>query len=261
MSDVDRLMIEGKLSGAVFESRRGTTHTADEDFLQAISLSDGATFLAVYDGITTDGTGAADSERAAFILRDKLVEKIVRSAGQNREAFLDELVRFTNQKLYDWNVSQGRSNYSGTTIAAALIDPNRHRLYTAHMGDSRVYLYAGGSLNALTQDHGKLSVVLMALTPEHLDYAPEIHCYLWPSPNIPADGSSFLLLCSDGLHDMIAGRDAYESCDFEAQQKVIEGIIQNHLSKGLPAVADALVAAAELAGKGDDISLILYPLS
>ena len=267
MPDAHRMMIDGNFPGAVFESRQGSAHAANEDFLQAIALPDGSTFLAVYDGISTDGTGAQDSERAAFLLRDKLKEKAIQSVAQNREAFFDELLAWTNRKLYEWNVARGLAKYSGTTIAAASVDPGRERLYTIHMGDSRVYLFASGKLHPLTRDHGRLNQVRRCLAAEMLDVPAEIHTYLWPpremGPAIKGKsgaGGAFLLLCSDGLHDLIAGRKAFEDSDFAAQARAIEKIILGNLSDGLPAIATALITAGVETGKGDDVSVIVFPL-
>ena len=103
---MNRMMIDGTFAGAVFESQKGTSHTANEDFVQAIELPDGSTFLAVYDGISTGGTGAQDSERAALLLKEKILEKAVFSPHQNREAFLTELVMGVNRKLYEWNIAR-----------------------------------------------------------------------------------------------------------------------------------------------------------
>ena len=120
-------------------------------------------------------------------------------------------------------------------------------------------MFAEGKLHALTEDHGKRNIVRKCLSPQNVIDEPEIHTYLWPPPG--GAGVAFLLLCSDGVHDLIAGMDAFQNSDFEAQEQALQNLIVPKVPGGLSCVAQEIVQAALDSGKGDDISLILFPLS
>lgn len=116
--------------------------------------------------------------------------------------------------------------------------------YTAHVGDSRAYLWREGKLYSLTEDHadaeGRVNRLLGAeLTPEQVTVTP--HATSGPGPLRLGD---CLLLCSDGVHRFLSDHRINE--------------ILNR-REGLASMAGALVEAVYERGLGreDDIALIL----
>lgn len=141
----------------------------------------------------------------------------------------------------------------GTTIVAGWLIGDR--LALAHVGDSRLYLWRGRQLQRLTRDHseieslidlgysreqaerlGRRNRITRALGAEGLAHAETAVQIL--------QASDQLLLCSDGLSDMLAD-------DRVAQ------LLAQHADATLDACAQALIDAANDAGGRDNISVVL----
>jgi protein phosphatase len=137
-----------------------------------------------------------------------------------------------------------------TTIVLAAIHGNM--LYVGHVGDSRAYLFRGGRLRQLTNDHSYVNAQLAAgvITPEeakksvyrsvltrslgaNTDHTPELGSeVLQPGDRV--------LLCSDGLHGAV-------------EQRLIERILAEQLDQ--ERAASALVGAALNAQTSDNVSV------
>ena len=102
----------------------------------------------------------------------------------------------------------------GSTLTLAVIEDDR--LTVAQVGDSRAYLWRAGELTRLTEDHTVPGALLKQgkLTPEEAHDHPHRHVLyrslgLKPGievdiyPSIVLQPGDMLLLCSDGLWDMV----------------------------------------------------------
>lgn len=127
--------------------------------------------------------------------------------------------------------------------------------YLAHVGDSRAYLWRQAQLRQLTHDHSGAAALVAAgvVTPaeaRQLPVAHQLYRYLGGAPAAAKPDISVqqlepgdvLLLCSDGLWDMIS--------DVEIAQQLLA-------HPELPDAAAALVEAANAAGGEDNISVAL----
>ena len=129
------------------------------------------------------------------------------------------------------------------------------KVYIAHVGDSRLYLFQKGKLSQITKDHSYVMemVRLGKLTMREANVHPnrnvitravgtketvETDTYI-----IQIESKDEILICSDGLYTMVPDTD-------------ISKIMQKD-NISLPEKADALVAAAEESGGLDNISVIL----
>ena len=139
----------------------------------------------------------------------------------------------------------------GTTVVCALI--RGRRLAFGHVGDSRLYLFAGGALHQQTRDDTWAASVLGAtadegaLTSHPMRHVltnvlgtrdrPEIHVC-----ERELDGGELLLLCTDGIHNVL---DA--------------GTLTALLSSGgdLETIAGSVVAAAIERGSRDNVTALL----
>ena len=145
----------------------------------------------------------------------------------------------------------------GATFVAALIRQNEATI--AHLGDSRAYLFRGNAFQQVTKDHSlvqqyKDSGHADEMTPEMLKRMSHIitkgvgidEQAIPDVQTIPVQGRDLILLCSDGLTDMIS--DA-----------LIEAIIRK--SGNRPEKAGrALVKAANIAGGKDNITVVLIQI-
>jgi serine/threonine protein phosphatase PrpC len=108
-----------------------------------------------------------------------------------------------------------------TTVASLLIDRARGQALWAHLGDSRVYLFRGARLHAMSKDHSLTQQLIDAgyARPEQLRIHPQrnilfaaigaegdtqIELSAGASRLLPGDA---LLLCSDGLWEWVLEAD------------------------------------------------------
>lgn len=214
--------------------------------------------LMVADGMGGQAHGQ-EASRLAVQFLSTYVSDALRSSQATLETFLPLLragVESANRVLYQRNQEQ-RSDMGTTMTAILVVDATA---YVAHVGDSRCYLYREPvGLSQLTQDHSLVAALAAAgiIRPEDIYTHPRrnlIYRFLGEKSNVVVDTSTvplaagdMLLLCSDGLWEMV--RDPQ-----------IAAILASPAPD--PAqTAHALIQAA-LAGGGDDnISAIVVKAS
>jgi protein phosphatase len=191
-----------------------------------------------------DGMGGhAHGAMASRAVLDYLVAAIDRLADP---ASCAEIIEGANQHLFDLMHEHVETLGMGSTIAGAVLKADK--LITFNVGDSRSYLFSAGQLIQLSQDDvpeedkyrvgsRRSHVLTQALGGSSLPVAIEIHISI-DSPLAPGET---LLLCSDGLSDMI-------------NHHAIESILRGART---PLVSvRRFVAEAFRAGGRDNISLI-----
>ena len=158
-----------------------------------------------------------------------------------------------NEHVYKMAQSNAQYEKMGTTLTALYL-PGDGAAYAAHIGDSRLYLYRGGVLSCLTHDQSIVGDLLQQgkITPKEAFIHPQRNMLLQAvgvekevKPEILhflLQSDDRLLLCSDGLSDML--RDE-EIAAVLAQENDGEAAAQLLLDKAL-----------DNGGK-DNISLIL----
>ena len=188
-----------------------------------------------------------------------------RLAGQ-LEAVIPSIDRaLTERALLDEALSGMGTTMAGVAVLrqATTLTPGGNRRLgdeTAavfHVGDSRVYSYGPGGLQRMTQDHSlvqnlinagsitsdeafthpRKNVITRCLGGGDSDCAPDVNL-LNPGPG------EVLLIASDGLSDALRDSD-------------IESVFAEHADAGFPALATALVGAANAAGGPDNITVLL----
>lgn len=115
----------------------------------------------------------------------------------------------------------------GTTVVLAAIDGGRAHI--VHVGDSRAYLLStDGELQAVTRDHGMHGYLTQALGLDR-DVEPDV-------AEVLCEPGSRLLLCTDGLTNMVdddklaellGQGDAQEACDALVQTALDNGGVDN----------------------------------
>lgn len=187
-------------------------------------------------------------EAGTYVLRHEQVE--------NPEKVLLQAFQRANEHIYLMANKNDTYQGMGTTLTAVyLADDNT--AYAAHIGDSRLYIYRNGSLSQITHDHSYVAALLDKgeITESEAFKHPQKNMLLQAvgvEKNIDIEIIHFalehddvLLLCSDGLSDML-------------QDKDIEHILD---AEDLECSADKLVEAALSSGGKDNISLILLHIA
>ena len=250
-------------------SHPGMTGKQNEDRYQISSWSTGIkkqtpSML----GVLCDGIGGHRAgEIAAQIGVSTLTEVITASDAKTPLKTLEEAIHRASTAVYQASQSdQGRAGM-GATCAVAWVIGNR--LYTANLGDSRIYLFRGQNILQLTTDHTWVQEAYQAgiINDAERELHPNAHVirrYLGskktPTPDFRMwvfEGESdadavnnqglhlevddTLLICSDGLTDLVSDEE-------------IQTIIYD---QPLDAAVDHLIDMANARGGHDNITVVL----
>jgi protein phosphatase len=168
---------------------------------------------------------------------------------------LAQIIQEANRRIFDMARESTERQGMGCTVTAAYLD--EEDLVTAHVGDSRAYLYRDGDLIRLTRDHSLVGdlVALGKITEQEAEHHPQrsvITRALGPEASVqvdveiyPARPGDLYLLCSDGLTSMISEEKLKPLLDRDGSL--------DQLGRGL-------IDAANEAGGRDNITVILFRL-
>lgn len=239
--------------GAVGRCDLGKVREQNEDSIY-ISESPDTDFeyYIVADGMGGHNGGEVASSAAIKYFNEYINENIhLKNAEDILDIFVEALA-YCNNKIFDMAENDSALKGMGTTFTAAAVYENR--LYSVHIGDSRLYIYNKNGLRQISKDHSfvmemvrmgkitleearnhpKRNMITKAVGIEKMMPADTIVCSL--------DEDSIIMLCSDGLSSMVLDSD-------------IEKILKK--KNDLAEKADMLVKLANKNGGYDNISVIL----
>ncbi len=202
----------------------------DRFAVSAFRLSDRNPVPAVF-AIVSDGIGGHSAgEVAAELAVETISRRIAQSNGNRPLETLEASIQGTSESIAAKAKDDTQRLGMGTTCACAWIIGNQ--LFTASVGDSRIYLVRGGSLSQLTVDHTWVQEAIEKgiLRPEQARNHPNLHVirrYLGSSKPPQVDSrirlakdetdtqarshqgmrllpGDVLLLCTDGLTDEVS---------------------------------------------------------
>ena len=199
-----------------------------------------------------DGMGGHRGGEVASNLALQTVEQMF----AERQGTLTEQVERANRAVFERSQSDRDVSGMGTTLTAALIEGGAVRL--AHVGDSRAYLFRGGKLQLLTEDH--TLVHRMVVEGEITETEAENHPHrsvltraLGVEGNVRVDETKVevhdgdrLLLCTDGLTGMLS-------------EDEIMSVLQD--VRDPQEAVDRLVREANRAGGIDNITAVIIDFS
>jgi serine/threonine protein phosphatase PrpC len=195
-----------------------------------------------------DGMGGAASGDVASKLASDVVRQVVGAATiatrQDLAESLGEAVVTAHRRIREYGAQHGESRGLGTTFTGAAIYDNS--LVVAHVGDSRAYLLRRGALVQLTEDQSLLQELVTAgrLRPEEASeyehsnvilQALGVNQRVFPVIGwLPLQDGDRIVLCSDGLSDLVAFEELYELLDDEdiPQQQVGVSLIEAAKTNG-----------------------------
>jgi protein phosphatase len=116
----------------------------------------------------------------------------------------------------------GRTGMGTTLVLAAIRDSSA---LVRHVGDSRAYqLGADGQLSAVTEDHGMHGYLTQALGLDR-DVRPDV-------AEVECPPGSRLLLCTDGLTNMVGDDDLARLLGTGSAQEAVDGLVEAALDAG-----------------------------
>jgi len=220
------------------------------------SLDQRPLLLAVSDGMGGALAGEVASALTLEVLRDRARGAMARLGGHDAvalESWLAEGIHEANRRVREAASQDPSIEGMGATATAGLVFPGA--IVLAHVGDSRAYHLRDSQLRQLTTDHtfvghlvsqGHLSleearshehrhVLLQAVGVKETLDVDSLTVILRPGDR--------LLLCSDGLYDLVSD----------------EAIVETLASEGQPPLAQcrALITAANSLGGFDNTTVII----
>ena len=214
---------------AVTHPGMGGKRNEDRLAVSSYRVSENNPTLSVF-AIVSDGIGG---HRAGEVAAEMAVETISHMVAQSDASrpleILDNAIQVTSDAIASKAKDDTQRLGMGTTCACAWVIGNR--LFTASVGDSRIYLLRNSGLTQLTVDHTWVqeAVERGILDPQNVHNHPYVHVirrYLGSSKTPRADirmrlakdesdtqsrsnqglhllPGDLLLLCTDGLTDMV----------------------------------------------------------
>jgi PPM family protein phosphatase len=206
----------------------------------------------VIDGIGGQAAGGKAADVALATMRDRLE----RETGSVKDR-LREAITAANNEICRLAASRPEWNGMACVLTAAVVDHGRATI--GHVGDTRLYKLRGHRIEKITRDHSPVGeredsnelTELQAMrhprrNEVYRDVGSEIHR---PSDadfadieEIPFEADAALLLCSDGLTDLVPSA-------------TIADVVRKHA--GMPeTVVRSLVELANVAGGKDNITVL-----
>ncbi|RFZ84513.1 serine/threonine-protein phosphatase [Mucilaginibacter terrenus] len=232
----------------------GKVRSNNEDTFIATRLDKSLVLASVIDGVG----GYNGGEVAAAIAREQILDHL----SETKENFvfaMIEAIRKANSAITAKKQEVKELDSMACVATLAVTDIPNNLFYYAHVGDTRLYLLRDGSLVKISKDHsfvGFLEDSGRISEREAMDHPKrnEINKALGFSSQIDADDSfietgqspflpgDMLLLCSDGLTDMVD-----------------KGEITNIITQPIPLAEKAgkLIQAANKNGGHDNITVVL----
>ena len=234
----------------------GQIRSNNEDAFIAQYVWDEKHILAV----AIDGVGGYEGgEIAASLAQKSIVEYLESYSNGERLELLKQAVIFANNRIYSERKNLPQYSSMSCVLTAILVEIESKLINMAHIGDTRLYQFANGEIVKLSHDHsligyreeiGELTeeeamkhpqrnVIGRDVGSQFLESSGSDYIEVATFPLIP---NSILLLCSDGLCDMITSE----------QMKV-------ELEKDLPVKdkVNNLIKEANKAGGKDNVTVVL----
>jgi serine/threonine protein phosphatase PrpC len=208
---------------------------------------------AVVDGVGGESGGEIAAQTAVEILQARLSRRTTDAARLIREA-----IALANKQIYDKAQASPALAGMACVLTVAVVDDGQATI--GHVGDSRLYLLKKGEIRKITRDHspvgaredtGEISEAEAMSHPRR----NEIFRDVGSAPHEP-DEEGFidviqirfepdaaLLICSDGLSDLVTSAD-------------ILSLVESNAANPKAAV-QALIDAANQAGGKDNVSAVL----
>ncbi|MEK6805214.1 MAG: Stp1/IreP family PP2C-type Ser/Thr phosphatase [Pseudomonadota bacterium] len=252
------MALKGKVA-TVLLSHQGMVRTNNED---SVGQDEDIGLLVLADGMGGYNAGEVASGIAVSTIRDLLKKEwgelkhgeLDERTGYSVEALLlKHAVETAHSTIHQVSQSQPQCAGMGTTVVTCLIHDDR--LSIAYVGDSRLYRLRDGKLEQVTRDHSLLEelvarghytreeakkLVRKNIVTRALGVETKVQVDLIEDP---AEKGDVLLICSDGLSDMVD------------DETIRLTLAQN--TANLAVAAQNLVNVANERGGKDNVSVVL----
>ncbi len=234
----------------------GRIRTNNEDAFISQYIWDEKHILAV----AIDGVGGYEGgEIASAMARDEIVKYLEDYSNGERLDLLKQAVIYANNAIYRARKETPTYSSMSCVLTAALIEVDTMRINMAHVGDTRLYQFADDKITKLSHDHslvgyreeiGELTEEEAMRHPQRNVIGRDVGSTLLEDGNnkyveaasFPLEPKSSLLLCSDGLCDMITSSQMAE-------------ILRESMS--VEEKVNAMIEVANNAGGKDNVTVVI----
>ena len=205
--------------------------------------------------IVADGMGGHNAgDYASKCTTETVVGEIRNSFEKNPTIIIQKAIQVANKKIREAAAKDENLLGMGTTLVVATIIGKY--LQVANIGDSRLYIIGKRGIRQITKDHSLVEemIRLGGLAREDARLHPDkniITRAIGAKDEVEADffteeldEDDIILMCSDGLSNML-------------EDKEIEKIVKDEALEELIQKGDALVRAANENGGKDNIAVVL----
>ena len=223
---------------------QGKVRPQNQDAYRVEALSDDRLLLMVCDGMGGARAGNVASELAARTFGDTVLEGLEDSPA-DLDALLMTAVGRANRAVTERAETDPDCLGMGTTLVAALVMDGVCRVI--NIGDSRAYLVNEEGIRQITRDHSLVEDLVERgeITREQARFHPQKHLItraLGAGEEAEADlfeepcaAGSFLLLCSDGLSNVVDDQELlYEIIHGGDASGCCQRLLDTVLSRGAP---------------------------
>ena len=210
-------------------------------------------------GCVIDGVGGYEGGEIASSLARTAILQTIKKTSENIIEVLKKAIYAANEKILNRKHTSEENMQMACVLTLALADIHENKFYYAHVGDTRLYLFRDNSLVKVSHDHSfvgfledsgriteeaamqhpKRNEINKALGFDEEKFFEPDYIETGESPFLPGD---ILLLCSDGLSDML-------------NSSTIAGIL--NAPQNVKEKCKALIDAANVAGGKDNITAVI----
>lgn len=225
------------------------------DTTEEHSLHESPVILAVSDGMGGASAGEVASALILQVLQEHTASagpELMKASAKDLESWLAQGIHEASRRVKEASQKDAFLRGMGATLTVAGVFPGTAVL--AHVGDSRAYLQDKAGLRQLTTDHTFVGQMVARghISPEDARTHDHRHLLLQAvgvtdvlsveTLTVALESGSRLLICSDGLHDLV-----------EAEE--ISRVLSSEMDP--MAQCEALVRGALSGGSSDNITVIV----
>lgn len=219
---------------AYAKSDKGNVRETNEDYFYISNSLDQIQLFLLADGMGGYNGGEIASQLAIQTAKN-YIENNFKDIEKDRDSIIQLLgssMEYANMVVYEKAKENPELQGMGTTLEICLIYNNK--AYIGHVGDSRIYRVRKQFIRKLTQDHSYVQKLVKegTITKEQAEHHPQknmlmkaLGCNAFVEPDVMVKGflkDDILVMCSDGLSNMVAQDDIYKMASKDIEQATIE---------------------------------------
>lgn len=222
----------------------------------------GAALLVVADGVGGHNAGGVASRLVTMEVAENmgrlLFEKDIRVISPEMIASrFQEIIKHVNRDIFDKSKRVPEYQGMGTTLTVAIVFDSA--VYIGHVGDSRAYIINTDKVKQITRDHSLMQEKIDEgkITKKEARRHPErgtIMRVVGFFEDIEVDtsieyifGDEYLLLCSDGLTDVVSDEEIHRMVkENDNLQKICDELVNRAINRNAASISVIVAQFDEL---------------